>query len=100
MANDGPERRREVAGNAVLDQRFPQPRLGKLRISCSATELPRRVPGPLGCGEGEYNKNSLAHQRLDLLAVGAEAEKDALVDEHGGHGEAAGEAEHFLAGLG
>jgi len=32
--------------------------------------------------------------------MGAEAQKDAFVDEHGGHGEAAGEAEYFLTGLG
>jgi len=37
------EERREVAGNAALNQRFPQPHLWKLRISCSATELPRRL---------------------------------------------------------
>jgi hypothetical protein len=41
VENDRDEKRRGVAGNAALDQRFPQPRLGKLRISCSATELPR-----------------------------------------------------------
>ena len=41
MQNDRPKRRREVAVDAALDQRFPQSRLGKLRISCSTTELPR-----------------------------------------------------------
>src|SRR6266536_4002221 len=52
------------------------------------------------CGGSEDSRNSLAHQRLDLLAMSAEAQKDTLVDEHGGHGQAAGEAEHLLAGLG
>src|SRR5215470_5083261 len=52
------------------------------------------------CCEGEYSKNSLAHQGLDLVSMRAEAEKHPLVDEHGRHGEAAGESKGVLASRG
>src|SRR5262245_25919754 len=48
----------------------------------------------------EYSKGLLAHQRFDLVAVRAEAKKDALVDHDRGHGEPPGEAEDFGARLG
>ena len=48
-------------------------------------ELPRRVLATSSSGTGEYSKTLLAHQRLDLVAVPAEAEEDALVDHDRGH---------------
>jgi len=48
----------------------------------------------------EYRQSSLAHQALDLVSMGSEAEEHALVDEHGGNGEPPGEPEGILAGCG
>jgi len=72
----------------------------------SATEMARPMPcDPPGTSATlliavASSRRSLAQERLDLLAVGAETEEDPLVDQHGGHGEPPRQPERFLAGAG